>query len=275
MYEIELKSYKKNWVNLFQKEAQIINKFLNGNIISLIHVGSTSIEDIKAKEIIDIAVCMDKIISKGHLKLQFLDLNYIDIAYFEHENYIILGSKDKKFNLHIGAYDNNDIINLLLFKLYISMNQDYKDFYISLKEEIIERSEPQLYEINKTNFVNRVIHLAKLAYLSGNITENDFDIIFKNSFTYNKEKMIKAITQICIAEKEESKDDILNYRQLHKNYMDLTKKDLENSPFLLKFEIKNMNDMEIELSQKHESILKNMMSQTLIRQFMLNRIIKE
>ncbi len=46
--------YDPNWKNIFEKEAKLISDVLKDNLVSIHHIGSTSIKGLAAKPIIDI-----------------------------------------------------------------------------------------------------------------------------------------------------------------------------------------------------------------------------
>ena len=58
---IEIVDYDPNWKNLYIDEEAKIKNILNDILISIHHIGSTSIENLKAKPIIDILAIVDDI----------------------------------------------------------------------------------------------------------------------------------------------------------------------------------------------------------------------
>ena len=265
MFRVSLKKFDAKWATEFQKEAQKIAKILDEGIESIIHIGSTSIEDMTANEIIDIAICVD---SPEYLKQctrALANLRYRDIGYFDQKNWLILGRDDEKFHLHLGPYDGEEIINLLLFRLYLSKHADYREFYVDLKKKLIEESEESLYEVNKQPFVTRVVMLAKLEYLNGGVAESDFDILYKNAIVSNRDKMTGAIKGICQADEEKLSDKIPHYNELHSTMMDEAEKATRESPFYCQFSITTRDGEPVEMSEKTEKYLKTMFSETMLR----------
>lgn len=55
---VKLKTYNPQWVLEYEKERDILKKSIGNNIIDIQHVGSTSIEGLEAKPIIDIAIAV-------------------------------------------------------------------------------------------------------------------------------------------------------------------------------------------------------------------------
>ncbi|WP_282173663.1 GrpB family protein [Cytobacillus firmus] len=54
--EILIKDYNSNWAKEFEEKKGKSKEILNDNIISIEHIGSTSIMGLEAKPIIDIAI---------------------------------------------------------------------------------------------------------------------------------------------------------------------------------------------------------------------------
>jgi len=270
MFEISLKTYNENWAANFQEEAQEIMKALENNFVSIIHIGSTSIDGMTANEIIDMLVCLNSLEFLEQHKDQLLKILYRDIGYFKQSHWSILGRYDDKFHIHMGPYDSEDIVHLLLFKLYLAKHDDYKHHYIYLKKKIIENCEETFYEFNKTPFISNVVRLAKLEYLNGGIVESDFESIYKNAILNDKDKMTQGIINRCQADAEELKDDIPRYKELHSKMMDETEKAMCQSPFYRKFDIKGTTSSgkTIEMKGKGERMIKTMMADMMIRQYM-------
>jgi|SaaInl8_200m_RNA_FD_contig_81_818114_length_5087_multi_3_in_0_out_0_2 GrpB-like predicted nucleotidyltransferase (UPF0157 family) len=269
MFKVSLKTYNVKWAAKFKEEAQKIMKSLEKNIVSILHIGSTSIDDMTANEVIDIAICVNSLEYLKQYKQKLANLLYLDIGYFNQENWFIFGKYNDKFHLHLGPYDNEDIVNLLLFKLYLSKHADYKEFYIDLKKKLLKNSEESFYEFNKRHFVVKVILLAKLEYLNGGITESDFEIIYKNGIINDKEKMIKGIKRVCQADEEKLKDEIPRYKELHSKMIDETEEAMRKSPFCCKFTITSGDGNPVEMNEKEERMLKTMMSNTMVRQYLM------
>ncbi len=268
MFTVSLKPFNEQWAVRFQEEAREIMKELDKNIVSIIHIGSTSINDMTANEVIDMAICLNSLEYLEHYKQKLASLLYRNVGHFKQKNWFIFGKYDDQFHLHLGPYDSEEIVNLLLFKLYLSKHADYKEFYIDLKKKLLKNCEESLYEFNKRHFVSRVILLAKLEYLNGDMIETDFEVIYKNAIINDKDKMTKGIKRVCQADEEKLKDDIPRYRELHSKMMDETEQALRNSPFCCKFTLTDPDGNPVEMDDKAERIVKTMVSNTMLRHYL-------
>ncbi|MGW7917842.1 GrpB family protein [Staphylococcus xylosus] len=61
MMEIEVQHYQKQWPILFEIEQLNIKAILNEEVIKIHHIGSTAVENLKAKPIIDMLVVVNNI----------------------------------------------------------------------------------------------------------------------------------------------------------------------------------------------------------------------
>ncbi|HLD95586.1 MAG TPA: GNAT family N-acetyltransferase [Alphaproteobacteria bacterium] len=163
---VEVLPYDPNWKELFEKESTSLKDLLKELIISLYHVGSTSIEGLSAKPIIDIIMAVkDQSIArailqksgytyKGELNIPFRD-------YF---------TKKVPFEVNLHVYDdvNNPEIELnLLFKEYISTHEDDKKHYSALKMRLSTQEganknngHVKVYTLGKDPFIKKILKKA-------------------------------------------------------------------------------------------------------------------
>ena len=156
-----------NFKNIYIEEEQTL-KFLLGNYIERIsHIGSTSIENIKTKPIIDILIEMNfnnKIIVKDILlNNNYLLMNENTSKISFNKGYTINGYADKVFHIHIKKYGDCDE---LYFRDYLNENQLKIIEYEKLKLELFNKCKlnRDLYTDGKKKFVNEIVNLARKKY---------------------------------------------------------------------------------------------------------------
>ena len=150
----------------FEEEQNL--KLLVGNYIKRIsHIGSTSIQDIKTKPIVDILIEID-LNNKNICKELLLNNDYIlmnestnKISF--NKGYTINGYADKVFHIHIKEYGDCDE---LYFRDYLNDNRIKAKEYEKLKLNLFNKYKPNrdLYTDGKNEFVNEVVNLAREKY---------------------------------------------------------------------------------------------------------------
>lgn len=143
-------------------------KILLGNYIKRIsHIGSTSINNIKTKPIIDILIEVN-LKDNNFIKKILLDNNYILMSESVNKisfnkGYTINGYADKVFHIHIKEYGDCDE---LYFRDYLNNNPLKIKEYEKLKLELFNKYNPNrdLYTDGKNEFVNEIVDLAQKEY---------------------------------------------------------------------------------------------------------------
>ena len=75
---VKLEAYNKNWKKEYQKEEKILKDILKDKIIEIEHVGSTSIEGLQAKPIIDILIVIKSFDKISEIEKLLKDYGYIN-----------------------------------------------------------------------------------------------------------------------------------------------------------------------------------------------------
>lgn len=138
--EVVIVPYDKEWKGEFNKTKTQIMQYTNLKPEQIEHIGSTSIEGIRAKPIIDILIgvenltTLDKPFFKnlqqaGFYKLKVERPNEIVCAKFTDETFEI-----KTHFIHIVELEKEKWNQMLFFRDYLNANQDMKEQYENLKE---------------------------------------------------------------------------------------------------------------------------------------------
>lgn len=161
---VKLEPYNLNWKEMFHQERVLLEKIFKNIAIRIEHVGSTSIEGLSAKPIIDIAVAVKK-------------LNDFEIVrnYFEEEPYSIKtdsvcdeilirkGSEDNRTHfIHVMEIDSKRYKNTILFRDYLTNHIQVLKEYENLKKNLVEKypNDRKMYTDSKNEFIQKVINLA-------------------------------------------------------------------------------------------------------------------
>jgi len=164
LFPIILKEHNSCWKEWYNEEVAQLKNLLSSDV-KYHHIGSTAINEIMAKPIIDILVVVN---SKNKLKqtASILEKNgYIIMSTAEtrislNKGYTLAGFAEKVFHLHIRVEGDEEEV---YFRDYLNANPKIAKEYEKLKLKLQKK-----FKYNrdanteaKTEFVNRVTNLAK------------------------------------------------------------------------------------------------------------------
>jgi GrpB-like predicted nucleotidyltransferase (UPF0157 family) len=171
LFPIELVDYDIGWKHVFQQERQHITEKIGNKLLSIEHVGSTSVPGIKAKPYIDI--CIE--IPAGELFNEEIinameSLNY---HFFKQsgngEDYMIFvkgynleGKKEQVFHTHMCP-TGHEMLNQITFRDYLKAHPDRAKAYEDLKTELAMRYKNDRvgYRKAKDSFVQETLSFSR------------------------------------------------------------------------------------------------------------------
>ncbi len=167
LFPITFTDNNDNFKDIYLEEEKILKSLLDNYITRVSHIGSTSIQKIKTKPIIDILIEID-FDNKDVVKDILLNNDYIlmsesiDRISFN-KGYTINGYADKVYHIHIKQFGDCDE---LYFRDYLNENQLKAKEYEKLKLALFDKYKPNrdLYTDGKKKFVNEIVHLAREKY---------------------------------------------------------------------------------------------------------------
>lgn len=132
------------------------------------HVGSTSIEGLGAKPIIDILITV-KDPANAERMVQILpanDFTYVDKYEdeFPFRRYFVRYKEDKHgVHVHVVPHGHEFHINHLLFRDYLQKHSDIRDEYHLLKTRLANkfREDRDLYQEGKREFIEQMTEMAR------------------------------------------------------------------------------------------------------------------
>ena len=175
LFPIEMFEYNPNWSLIFESEKQLIKSILAHNtILRIEHFGSTSIPNLKSKDIIDIIIeipsklLFDKNIIK---KMSELDYQFFRQSGFGPDYMIFVkgfhtnGEKAQKFFVHMTVGNHSELWDRIYFRDYLKVHSNIAKQYENLKCKLTKKHSKNRieYRIGKTEFVKRITEMAKLA----------------------------------------------------------------------------------------------------------------
>lgn len=169
LFPIALKDHNDRWFKLFSKEKEYLQQLIPcENMGRISHVGSTYINNIKAKPILDILVELKSIQSLNNVSEKLKQNGYRLMN--ESENRISLnkgytneGFANEVYHIHLRGIGDCDE---LYFRDYLTNHPDVAKAYEKLKIQLAEkyRHNRDVYTNEKSDFILKYTSLAKILY---------------------------------------------------------------------------------------------------------------
>ncbi len=151
----------------YLNEKNHLETLLKNYIKRISHIGSTSIKNIKTKPIVDILIEVDykdfQTIKNILLENNYILMNETSNKISFNKGYTINGYASNVFHIHIRKYGD---CSELYFRDYLNDNFELAKEYEKLKQDLFNKYKPNrdLYTLGKTDFVNKIITLARPKY---------------------------------------------------------------------------------------------------------------
>jgi GrpB-like predicted nucleotidyltransferase (UPF0157 family) len=157
-----VEDYNPEWKNEFERIANELMAVLVGKIISIEHVGSTSVQELASKPIIDIDIVIEKNFEEVKLALELIgylyegDLGIPGREAFRYENKPHL----MKHHLYVCNKENEELHRHITFRDYLRIHKEEREKYSAIKKDMalkypydidcyIEGKQPVILEIYK------------------------------------------------------------------------------------------------------------------------------
>lgn len=162
---VKLEKYNPVWKEMFLKENENLEKIFGNIAIEIEHVGSTSIEGLSAKPIIDIQVVINKFSDFDKIRYIFEKEPY-SIKEDSPKDEILIRKGNEENRTHfIHVVEKNSLrhTNTILFRDYLRKNRNIMLEYEKLKINLAQRyfDNRKMYTASKNDFIQNVLRLAK------------------------------------------------------------------------------------------------------------------
>ena len=136
---VRVVDYDPVWPDRFRAEARLIKGILRDNLVTIFHIGSTSVPGLKAKPIIDIMPVVLNIEQVDERSGQFESIGYEAMGELgiPGRRYFRKGGENRTHQIHAFQYDNvQNIARHLAFRDYLRCHPDACSAYAALKSEL-------------------------------------------------------------------------------------------------------------------------------------------
>ncbi|MHA1636991.1 MAG: GrpB family protein [Candidatus Thorarchaeota archaeon] len=163
---IEVVPHKPEWSEMYHSEAKKIRNALDFEVITLYHIGSTSIPHIRAKPIIDILAEVHDIEKMDSFNNELKEIGYKargENGLPGRRYYIKDTDSRRTHHLHIFQIDNPEVQRLVDLRDYLITHPEDADIYSEMKERlVIENSgNRDSYVDGKNGFIKELNRRAK------------------------------------------------------------------------------------------------------------------
>jgi GrpB-like predicted nucleotidyltransferase (UPF0157 family) len=156
MSKVEVVQYNPQWKEKFSLESIKLEKDFKDNFVSIHHIGSTAIEGLSAKPIIDIIVVVKNIFKVNNQMIDgYESRGELGIPF---RRYFSSGD----FHLHVFEEHNPEIEQHILFRNYLRNNFEVKKDYERVKLELAQKhpAERMQYCLGKNSLINKIIKMS-------------------------------------------------------------------------------------------------------------------
>ena len=168
LFPILLTEHKSCWGDWYEEEQQRIRRILHKYDLSIHHIGSTAVEHLWAKPIVDILMELSEYSSITDIKEQLVKGGYLCMS--EKENRVSLnrgytdtGFAERVFHVHVRFEGDNDELYFRDFlRSHPSVAKEYEALKISLWKKYEHNRDA--YTNAKSEFIRKYTELAKAEY---------------------------------------------------------------------------------------------------------------
>jgi len=137
---IYLADYDPSWPVLYEREAARIRGVLGDRVLTLEHVGSTSVPGLPAKPIIDILLAVPDSADEADYVPPMEAAGYaVRIREPDWHEHRVFKGPDTDINLHTFSAGSSEIERMLAFRDWLRTHDDERDLYLATKRELAAR----------------------------------------------------------------------------------------------------------------------------------------
>ena len=166
--KVPIVEYRPQWRKMFEEEKQLLQAVLGEVSVKVEHIGSTSVDGLAAKPVIDIMVGLTDFSLADSLVSRIEALGYEYIKKYEDEmpfrRYFVKNLNGiRTHQIHMVEINGEFWGRHLLFRDYLRQNPDMANKYAALKKQLAECEwgDVNEYAYAKTEFIKSIENKAK------------------------------------------------------------------------------------------------------------------
>jgi GrpB-like predicted nucleotidyltransferase (UPF0157 family) len=159
--QVNLTVHQSSWQDQYEKEASLLKKIFQGEMVEIHHIGSTSIPGMPAKPIIDILMAVQDILKIDQYNSIMQKNGYIPKGEngIPGRQFFIKGTDvNHSHHLHIFQAGSAEINRHLLFRDYLIVHPKEADRYAQLKLKLAKEHSLDIdaYQKGKDAFIKAI-----------------------------------------------------------------------------------------------------------------------
>ena len=138
MRKIEVVDYNPAWPDLFAAERNLLQQTLDGVVVRIHHIGSTSVPGLAAKPIIDILMEVTDVEELDSYTNEMLLIGYEALGEYgiPGRRFFRKGGDNRTHHIHAFAAGDYDVIRHIAFRDYLRENPEVAAEYAKLKKNV-------------------------------------------------------------------------------------------------------------------------------------------
>lgn len=158
--EVFLVPWSAEWVKEFEMEKKRIEEVIGQYIVNVHHIGSTAVNGLSAKPIIDIAIEINHFLDGEQCvtALQGLGYSYRGVNVLPERHYFSKG-EPRTHQIHMYQTGNRYLLEQINFRDYLRSNElarsEYQQLKLNLSNE--NKNDKHKYAEGKTDFVMSIL----------------------------------------------------------------------------------------------------------------------
>lgn len=161
---VVLEEHSEEWKSEFEITRALLLEILDTNVLDIQHVGSTAIESIKAKPMLDVAVLVKSMDEVLYEKMKANGYTYYNEVAQGHHLFILRDENERSLQ-HVHCYPETACSSFeeqVRFRDFLRIHVEYAREYEKLKLELCEMysDDRESYTAGKRTFFDKIAELA-------------------------------------------------------------------------------------------------------------------
>lgn len=162
--EVRLENHSPRWQRMFAQELDELWGYFGDTAIRISHIGSTAIDGIEAKPIIDIAVAVNDLKDFDLVSHNFTsDPNYSIKKDFANDEILIRkgGKQKREYYIHVMDIDSKRYKDVIFFRNLLLHDERIRNNYRDLKHVIAKKysHDRKKYSSSKKEFIQSILEM--------------------------------------------------------------------------------------------------------------------